>query len=77
MGGSGGSTCMPENAQQEIEAWDTLYADLSEARAAVENRTFPLMAKGLAMQQAGVIAMETDPDILNQRIQEVDPASLR
>ncbi len=77
MGGGGGLTCMPENAQAEINAWTSLYGDLTQAREAAAQRAFPLVAKAIAMQQAGVILMESDPDIINQRIQEVDPASLR
>ena len=77
MGGSGGSTCMPESAQLEIEAWNTQFLDLYEARVRVTNASFPLMAKAIAMQQAGVILMESDPDIINERVKDIDLASLR
>jgi len=68
---------MPENAQDEISQWLDLYNDLQNSTFHCTQTQMQLLAKGLAMQQAGVISMDNDPDRIFQQLKEQDKASLR
>ena len=68
---------MPDNAQVEIEdglrvgrAWD-------DARREATVRETQLMAKGLALQAAGIIAPYTNPEWLLIIMEEIPLESLR
>jgi len=77
MGGSGGNACMPESARDLVSEFDELAAELEPLKHKAETVEMMLVAKGLSMQQAGLIPMESDPKVLLQRIHEVDVESLR
>jgi len=56
---------MPENAQTEITDYLSLYEELQAKSIEVTHLDFSLQAKGIAMQQAGVIPMDTSNDTIH------------
>ena len=68
---------MPENAQDEIKQYGTLYSDLLTGRKALLTIELQLRAKALAMINAGVCAPDSDPDTFYERLDQVDQESLR
>lgn len=68
---------MPENARDQISEFQVGLAEIQTARIQADHLNFSLMAKGMAMQQAGVIPMDMDPESVGQRILEIDLDSLR
>jgi len=68
---------MPEAQQTEITSFLELYVTRGNAVHHARQCEMACLAKGIAMQQAGVVEMDNDPDRIYDVIQGMDTASLR
>jgi len=68
---------MPQTAQTELEDGLRLGRAWDDARREVTVRETQLMAKGLSLQSAGMIAPYTDPEWLFNVLEETPLESLR
>ncbi len=68
---------MPENAQDAVREFGTLYSNLLTGRKACLEIDMQLRAKALAMQAAGFVAPENDPDTFYEKLDQIDQESLR
>ncbi len=68
---------MSENANDEVQQFLGLYNELQNAENHFEQTQMQCLAKSMAMQQAGVIEMDSNPDRIWEAIKRMDTASLR
>ncbi len=68
---------MPENATDEIKQYAALYSNLITGRKTCLEIEMQLRAKALAMQAAGFVAPDSDPDTFYEKLDQVDQESLR
>ncbi len=55
---------LPEQAIEELMEFDRHYVTLLEARLEVSNLEMYLSAKGMALQQAGIIPLNSDEEFI-------------
>jgi len=78
MGGAGGSLCLSEDAQEHIKDAIERWNQVGNMKSELEIRENQLTATCIALQQAGIIPMETDPDWMVEVIRQIpEQASLR
>jgi len=65
------------NAIAECAEYRVLYGDWVSTLEGATHQNLAMMAKALAIQQAGVIPMHTDPEWVMETINSMDMESLR
>ncbi len=68
---------MPENSQDQIREYGTIYSNLITGRKACLELEMQCRVKALAMQAAGFVAPDSDPDTFYEKLDEVDQDGLR
>ena len=77
MGGHGDGTCMSEDAQELVKSFQRDYDLLEQRRELVNETTLELMVRASQMSASGLLVPETNPDVIIDNLNLVDPASLR
>lgn len=60
---------IPEQAVNELKDYKEDYTALLEIRMKLSNLEMHCMAKGMAMQQAGIIPLNSDEEFLYQSVE--------
>jgi len=71
------ATCMSEDAQVHIEQYNLEYERLRVKREECTELELQMMMRANQMHTIGMLVPETNPDIIFENLNLVDPASLR
>lgn len=77
MGGAGGFTCMSDDAQREIKEFIEMHNNCGNLEIEAERMRMGLLAKAMAMANAGIIPHHADPDQIIEDLKAAPWESLR